>query len=326
MSALSLSSEDLYKSTSNLFSAIKPKRIKFKSRFIVFATAIYLILLFFQLKSNQNLDSKLDLLVVPDQIPQIKIQEQTTIPIKPPRIAYINRHPGTSTDLSHLSKLIGFNYSEFDPRNLNYGVSQTREKANEFHDLKLAEFFCSSFDVIIIGDVNLDARFLLEYINQDPIDGSARPDNRHRCELDKLIMQTTNRYDIFVYGDDRADYHETIRKIVKRNNSMLSWIYNNPWEKKYMEITLGGEYVPKSMHLIRPFGVSAQSIAARISVDDSKLPVFVDHPTTTRYYKELIKADINVKLLERRYGGPTVLKQYKCVIDIPYQTRYILLI
>lgn len=38
------------------------------------------------------------------------------------------------------------------------------------------------------------------------------------------------------------------------------------------------------------------------------------------YSKELMAEGIDVVVLPQKYGGPTALKQYRVLIDLPYQT------
>jgi hypothetical protein len=38
------------------------------------------------------------------------------------------------------------------------------------------------------------------------------------------------------------------------------------------------------------------------------------------YSKELVAAGIDVVVLPRLFGGPTALKKYRALIDLPYQT------
>ena len=238
------------------------------------------------------------------------------------RYAYINGHAGTSADFTYLAEHVGFTFSEFDVRNIHIW-GQSQDKANDLNFHKLAEFFCTGFDVIAVGDVNTDARFLLQYIDQDPEDGSPRRDGKQRCAVKRIIMQTTNRFDFGVSGDDQQEWFNLVKRVVKRKDSVITWVYNNPWEKRYMEVRLGKNNLPTKMFLIRPFGFSKLPPAKKVSKEEADKPVIFDHPFIGKYHKVLTEAGIDVKLLGWQYGGPTALAQYRCVIDLPYQTRYI---
>ena len=82
------------------------------------------------------------------------------LPSKKYRYAYINGHHGTHNDLLYVSKQLGFDFAEFNQR-IIHTWGQTKNKANDLNYNMLGDFFCKSFDVIIVGDVNTDARFLL---------------------------------------------------------------------------------------------------------------------------------------------------------------------
>lgn len=111
----------------------------------------------------------------------------------------------------------------------------------------LGDLFCKSFEVVVVSDVNPDARFLLQRISDDASSCS---------RLKKLIILSTNRfdyhewYDIVDGGNDMLPYKRLLRRISAMQNSSnnvlgprVIWIANNPWEDKYAQAKFGGQRV-----------------------------------------------------------------------------------
>lgn len=77
----------------------------------------------------------------------------------PPRVGFINRHFGCHSDFTHLSKQLGFNFTEFSVDELyrhalpwldvHDWLSEKEANFDSFHNL--ADLFCSRFDLVVVG-------------------------------------------------------------------------------------------------------------------------------------------------------------------------------
>ncbi len=100
---------------------------------------------------------------------------------------------------------------------------------------KLADTICDSYDIVLVGDINGDARFLLERIRKDP----------SSCKIQKMIILTTNRFDYHtrtVQGEDKMNhFHQLVRDVMAYQGPgpTLLWAANNPYEEKYASKKLG---------------------------------------------------------------------------------------
>lgn len=132
------------------------------------------------------------------------------------RIAFINGHHGTSADFKHLSKLLKFNFAEFNARMLFDGeYTITIEKTRKLISYNLGKFFCDAFDIVAVGDINPDGQFLMKHMMSNP-----------SCNI-KLIMITTNRFDFGLNGNDAQEYYNLVRNSL--NDDRFSYVSNNPW-------------------------------------------------------------------------------------------------
>ncbi|KAJ3200391.1 hypothetical protein HK099_002702, partial [Clydaea vesicula] len=71
--------------------------------------------------------------------------------------------------------------------------------------------------------------------------------------------------------------------------------------------------------LIRPFGRSDLPEVPKYPENERKLPVLVNYKSTVQFTKILDDFQVKYKLLPKKYGGPTALKQFKAFISLPYQ-------
>ncbi|KAJ3223810.1 hypothetical protein HK099_000640 [Clydaea vesicula] len=196
---------------------------------------------------------------------------------------------------------------EYHSRKLSF-YGQTNEQAEKLIQDGTAKKFCSNYDIILVADVNPDARFILKSI----IEGN--------CFIKKLIFITTNRFDFNLFNEDKEMYYELVRKghYPNKSGAEIIWVQNNPWEAKYCEIKLGGNY--QDFTLIRPFGYSNLPEAEPISEEEAQLPAIHDHGFTKVFTKMVLDSGIKVRILPALYGGPSKVAQYKALLFFPYQT------
>ncbi|KAJ3395789.1 Origin recognition complex subunit 5 [Lobulomyces angularis] len=211
------------------------------------------------------------------------------------------------TDFKYLSTKLKFEYTEYHSRKLSF-YGQTNEQAEKLIQDGTAKKFCSNYDIILVADVNPDARFILKSI----IEGN--------CFIKKLIFITTNRFDFNLFNEDKEMYYELVRKghYPNKSGAEIIWVQNNPWEAKYCEIKLGGNY--QDFTLIRPFGYSNLPEAEPISEEEAQLPAIHDHGFTKVFTKMVLDSGIKVRILPALYGGPSKVAQYKALLFFPYQT------
>jgi hypothetical protein len=159
------------------------------------------------------------------------------------RIAYINGHGGTSDNFKYLSNLLNFSFAELSPRIYN-DFGQTNKKAHSLLAMKFGDFFCNAFDIVVVGDTNPDARFLLNRIDQSPDVGETDFTNKKQpCQLKRLIMESTYRFDAMLHDEkDRKEYYDLIARLAKRKDNKIYWVANNPWEPKHAEMEMGGKF------------------------------------------------------------------------------------
>ncbi|KAJ3376696.1 hypothetical protein HDU92_009113 [Lobulomyces angularis] len=230
------------------------------------------------------------------------------------KIASIDGHQATRDDFRFISEVLKFNYTLYHPRydlSLNLAMGQTKKFSGT------SDFFCDTFDVVIVSDINTDARFLLERLDKD----FDQPEMK-RCKIKKLILLTTNRFDVGLRGWDKGEYYQTIKNIQSRNDKRLIFVANNPFEEKYAKSVINDNVGIKYEYMIRPFGISYLKDSRVIAAEEKKIPIFLgkDNYNNKKFFKKL-KSILkeNVTLAPHHYGGPNALKQYEAVIELPYQ-------
>jgi hypothetical protein len=118
--------------------------------------------------------------IAPDRVKETdSIISQTKVEILPTPLTYcyLNGHYGTSQDLKFVFELLNLTkFSEFNPRLisgtlnsllLEYGMFSKDVK--KINDHGLSEFLCNLFDVVVVGDTNPDARFLLKWLHDSKL-------------------------------------------------------------------------------------------------------------------------------------------------------------
>ncbi|KAJ3217136.1 hypothetical protein HK099_005592 [Clydaea vesicula] len=161
----------------------------------------------------------------------------------------------------------------------------------------------------ILNSQILDARFLLQKIDTNP----------NTCQLKKLIMLTTNRFDFGLDGTDKADYYALIGRLNANQPKRVIWVQNNPWENRYMLLKMGPNTVPKPL-LVRPFGFSSLQVTNSLPYNAASSACMYSHPFIEKFHEKAAKAGVNLVKLGWQYGGPTVLSKFKVFVDLPYQT------
>ncbi|KAJ3204323.1 hypothetical protein HK099_001196, partial [Clydaea vesicula] len=236
------------------------------------------------------------------------------------KIASIDGHQATRDDFRFISEVLKFNYTLYHPRydlSLNLAMGQTKKFSNLLNYCGTSDFFCDTFDVVIVSDINTDARFLLERLDKD----FDQPEMK-RCKIKKLILLTTNRFDVGLRGWDKEEYYQTIKNIQSRNDKRLIFVANNPFEEKYAKSVINDNVGIKYEYMIRPFGISYLKDSRVIAAEEKKIPIFLgkDNYNNKKFFKKL-KSILkeNVTLAPHHYGGPNALKQYEAVIELPYQ-------
>lgn len=199
------------------------------------------------------------------------------------RYGLINRHPGTAADFSHVANYLNFSFSQFDPKVLYENYGMTHLQAVELNEARLSDFFCDSFDIVVVIDTIPDARFLFERFDQE-----MHGIGRHKpCGIKRLIMHITNRFDYDVGNivtRDREPYLEMLQRISKIYPEKIIWTANNRWEERYMHLEMlkvsrdDKIWLP-NVKLIRSLGIATVPSKEIIKVPESKakLPCLYHH-------------------------------------------------
>jgi len=225
----------------------------------------------------------------------------TSAPLSIVDILLLNGHSGTSLDFQRIATHLNFTYQEISPRSFTpYGQSGAEAR---FLEKTIGVKICATYKYVVVIDTNPDARFLLQMMLEN------------NCpNVRKVLMITTNRFDFDVI--DYWDYYNLIRRVGRRLEDRVLWVSNNPWESRYAQLKLGGDYI--KFRMIRPFGYS--SLSGHVpKPSDSDLPVIFNYENVAMFSKVMENVGIPFKLLPKKYGGPSALANYKALITIPYQ-------
>ncbi|ORY50939.1 hypothetical protein BCR33DRAFT_762505 [Rhizoclosmatium globosum] len=246
------------------------------------------------------------------------------------RIAFINGHHGTSDDFAYVTHQLGIQFSEFNPRAFwFYGVDERRAEDVNRHG-NLGDFFCRSFDTVVVGDTIPDSRFLLQHldriINKTTTESNETDNTTRLCQIRRIIMMTTNRFDFGFKPLELPSYHALVRRVTIKSHELgarsrgipkIIWTANNPFDIKYAEVALGSDI--GQFTLIRSVGYSTLPVVKPFPKEVTELPAVYNHYDESRFIAWLMRNDINVSVFSRNYGGPTSLSQFRCFIDFPYQ-------
>eukprot|EP00833_Pecoramyces_ruminatium_P005402 jgi/Orpsp1_1/1179434/evm.model.c7180000069336.1 len=191
------------------------------------------------------------------------------------KIVYISRHGGTISNFNYIAKQLNLNITILKP---NYD----RGKKPSCYDVdkckSYVDLICSKYEYIIISDIIPDSYIFFT----------------NECKA-KVVLEITNRYDVFVSNENRKDYKEKLAKAISNNKNLIV-VENNPYEVFYACQT--NINIP-NYYLIRPVGYPQAFLLEK-------------------EHKE--KSSIKFKELDSHsYGGPLALATYKAVIMLPYQ-------
>lgn len=244
------------------------------------------------------------------------------------RYALINRHEAVSRDFQYTAKMLKITISEFNPESVTmYG--QSHSVSNKLNILKLADFFCSSFDVVVVSDTIPDARFLFERLDRDYANEKSQ-----RCGIKKIVLHMVSRFDFGVarngVKDDWSEYVKLVARISQNYPTKVVWTANNMWfvilllrearyiRKQISKLKRADDWAPR-VQLIRSHGIASPQSNGIIHNASNTLVTY-KHPNIEKYAYLIKKySRIQFKRLERNYGGPSVLAQYRALIDFPYQ-------
>ncbi|KAI9345612.1 hypothetical protein BDR26DRAFT_856334 [Obelidium mucronatum] len=220
---------------------------------------------------------------------------------------------------------LGIKYTEFNPRDYwFYGLNASLVDYWN-HKRNLGEFFCRTYDTVVVGDTITDSRFLLQWIDEISVSkaaATAQETGTRLCKIKKILMMTTNRFDFAIKKDDLPDYHNLLKRVTRlgdqpgRKFPKIIWMANNPFDIQYVKVALG-DWV--KFKLIRSFGYSTLPAVQLLPKHVTELPAVYNHYDESRFIGWLKRNDIEVSVLKRNYGGPTSLSQFRAFIDFPYQ-------
>lgn len=219
-----------------------------------------------------------------------------------PFVLYYNRHPGTKADFNAISKILGLDWTVVQPSTMapckDRGINE--ERARECWRA-VAWAMCVAYDIIVVGDMNSDARPFLE-------GGCPRP----------LVIQSTNRFDIKVPYEDQK-FWDVMRQAAR--NPSVWWMANNPYERPYFRLRTGMDLPGDRYFLARPLGESVLAGIAVAPAERAKLAVMKkDKEVSGVVIPNLTR--LGLPFVEYRswgYKGPLTLAQHVGLLDAPYQ-------
>ncbi|ORX45929.1 hypothetical protein BCR36DRAFT_298318, partial [Piromyces finnis] len=165
---------------------------------------------------------------------------------------------------------------------------------------KFVRDICSSYDYVIISDIIPDSYIFL--INE--------------CHT-KIILEITNRFDLMVAKTNKIDYYEKFGKAIIENKN-ITIVENNPYEVFYA--CTNGIFIP-NYYLIRPVGFAPDEVLQKTYKVTHEEIAIIDRTDQDSgvSVRELKKLKIKHRLLNKDYGGPLVLANYKALLILPYQ-------
>ncbi|KAG4090990.1 hypothetical protein H8356DRAFT_1052285 [Neocallimastix lanati (nom. inval.)] len=212
-------------------------------------------------------------------------------------IIYFSRHDGTIGNFKTIGELLNFNVTVISP---SYRF-QDRPKC--FLEDKCKNFvnkICSQYDFVIVSDIIPDSYIFL--INE--------------CQT-KIILEITNRFDVLIDEKNKIDFYEQFGKAIIENKN-ITVVENNPYEVFYA--CQNGIFIP-NYYLIRPVGFAPDEVLAKkykISHEEIAIIDRTDQDSGVSS-RQLKKYKIKHRILNKDYGGPLVLANYKALIILPYQ-------
>jgi len=162
------------------------------------------------------------------------------------------------------------------------------------------EMICSQYDYIVVSDIIPDS--YIYFTNP--------------CNA-KLVLEITNRFDIFVKKENEVDYYKQLGRAVVKNNN-LTVVENNPFE--VFHACEKGVFIP-NYYLIRPLGFAPPEVMGKTYNETHEEIAVIEHTEQDKNLAIPKLKELNIPLaqLPHRYGGPLVLATYKAVLMLPYQ-------
>jgi len=162
------------------------------------------------------------------------------------------------------------------------------------------EMICSQYDYIVVSDIIPDS--YIYFTNP--------------CNA-KLVLEITNRFDIFVKKENEVDYYKQLGRAVVKNNN-LTVVENNPFE--VFHACEKGVFIP-NYYLIRPLGFAPPEVMGKTYNETHEEIAVIEHTEQDKNLAIPKLKELNIPLaqLAHRYGGPLVLATYKAVMMLPYQ-------
>ncbi|KAL6611702.1 hypothetical protein U3516DRAFT_633682 [Neocallimastix sp. 'constans'] len=215
------------------------------------------------------------------------------------KILYFSRHEGTIANFSTIAKLLSFEVTVLEPW---YSFEERPECFEEDKCKSYVEDMCGKYDYIVVSDIIPDSYIYL--INADS------------CGA-KIVLEITNRFDLFVKEENRDDYLRNFGKAILEHDNIVV-VENNPFET-YFACT-EGVFIPK-YYLIRPIGYAPPAVMSEKHNEVHNEIAFIDHSghDATITLPQLENLGVEFTKLPHRYGGPLVLATYKALLMLPYQ-------
>jgi hypothetical protein len=212
-------------------------------------------------------------------------------------ILYISRHDGTISNFVNIADLLSFNVNTMEP---SYDFEERPFCFEEDKCKSFVEKICSKYDYIVVSDIIPDS--YIYFTNP--------------CNA-KLILEITNRFDIFVKEENEVDYYEQLGRAVIENKN-LTVVENNPYE--VFHACKKGVFIP-NYYLIRPLGFAPPEVMGKTYNETHEEIAVIEHTNQDKKLAIPKLKELNIPLaqLPHRYGGPLVLATYKAVLMLPYQ-------
>jgi len=212
-------------------------------------------------------------------------------------ILYVSRHDGTISNFVNIAQRLSFNVTLMEPP---YDFEERpycfkKDKCKSF-----VEMICSQYDYIVVSDIIPDS--YIYFTNP--------------CNA-KLVLEITNRFDIFVKEENEVDYYEKLGEAVMENKD-ITVVENNPFE--VFHACEKGVFIP-NYYLIRPLGFAPPEVMGKTYNETHEEIAVIEHTEQDKNLAIPKLKELNIPLaqLPHRYGGPLVLATYKAVLMLPYQ-------
>jgi len=270
---------------------LRRKEIIFKT--LLFGTVVIILILLAKTTSNNSEINKENFLNKIN-IDKININNDKTFNKS---ILYVSRHDGTIANFKTIGELLNFNVTSLTP---SYKFEERpkcfiKDKCKEF-----VENLCTKYDYVIISDIIPDSYIFLT----------------NKCPT-KIILEITNRFDLMVAKNNKIDYYEKFGKAINENKN-ITVVENNPYEVFYA--CTYGIFIP-NYYLIRPVGFAPDEVLQKDYKAIHEEIAIIDRTDQDSgiSVRELKKLKIKHRILNKDYGGPLVLANYKALLILPYQ-------